>query len=456
MSTESELHRERFERLLRWYPHRWRAQHGDVMLSTLLDEAERAGRSEPTPGERRAAAFHGLAARLDARSALTLGWIGLIGSLISTVASTWGSFGADPSLLLQLLLSGVAPALVFIAVVALARGRAVLSDGRALVLAVIAGAANILGALASFSWGLAFRAADDGVAATGLAAAWTPLVVAGLILTVIGVGLVSHAVLRRTGLRETASSALAALIAVVSAPLLGYALVTPFSTTLLAAAVVIGSVLATRGGAAPAAPATTAVSPASLPDLARPMVAEIRLLAIVSTIGGVIGLAWAFTGSLWSPFGGDSTQTMREGIAILCVSTLPLFTAFALRIGSRSAARWVHTWGPATLAAAGFGILALDYVVEDGAGDFTLGMTAAGALVGIGIGWFAAARTHLTGWLAVAIGATIAATYALSLGPIMTAYLAFLAPFAAITLAILAGSTPTHLRSSPALTPEPS
>lgn len=454
MSTESELLRERFERLLRWYPHRWRAQHGDVMLSTLFDEAERAGRSAPTPGERRAAAFHGLAARLDTRSALTLGSIGLVGSLISTAASTWGSLGADPSLLLHLLLNGIPPALVFVAIVALARGRAVLSDGRALVLAMIAGAANILGALASFSWGLAFRAADDGVAATGLAAAWTPLVVVGLFLTVIGVGLFAHAVLRRTGLGEAASSGLAALIAVVSAPLLGYALVTPFTTTLLAAAVTIGSVLIARGGAAPAAPATTVVSPALTPELARPMVAEIRLLAFVSTIGGVIGLAWAFTGSLWSPFDGDSTQTMREGIAILCVSTLPLLTAFALRIGSRSAARWVHTWGPATLTAAGFGVLALDYVVEDGAGDFTLGMTSAGALVGMGIGWFAAARTRLTGWPAVAIGAAIAATYAVSLGPIMTAYLAFLVPFAAAALAIAAGRTPGRVRSTPPLTPE--
>lgn len=424
------------------------------MLSTLLDEAERAGRSKPTPGERRAAVFHGLAAWLDTRSALTLGSMGLVGSLVSTASSTWGSLGAEPSLLLHLLLNGIPPALVFIAVVALARGRAVLSDGRALVLAVTAGAANILGALASLSWGLAFRAADDGVAVTGLAAAWTPLIVAGLILAVIGVGLFSHAVLRRTGLGEAASSALAAPIAVVSAPLLGYALVTPFSTTLLAAAVVIGSVLVSRGGAAPAVPATTAVSSAWMTDLERPLVTEVRLLAIVSTIGGVVGLAWAFTGSLWSPFGGDSTQTMREGIAILCVSTLPLFTAFALRIGSRSGARWVHTWGPATLAAAGFGVLALDYVIGDGAGDFTLGMTSAGALVGMGIGWFAAARTRLTGWLAVVIGATIAATYAVSLGPIMTAYLAFLAPFAAMTLALIAGRTPDRVRPTPPLTPE--
>ncbi len=454
MSAESELLRQRFERLLRWYPRRWRAQHGDVMLSTLLDEAERAGRSKPTPGEGGAAALHGIAARLDIRSALTLGSIGLVGSLVSTAASIWGSFGADPSLLLRLVLNGISPALVFIAVVALARGRAVLSDGRALVLAVIAGAANILGALASLSWGLAFRAADDGVAVTGLAAAWTPLILAGLVLTVIGVGLFAHAVLRRTGLGEAASSGLAALIAVVSAPLLGYALVTPFSTTLLAAAVVIGSVLASRSGATPAVPATTAVASAWMAGLERPMVAEVRLLAIVSTIGGVVGLAWAFTGSLWSPFGGDSTQTMREGIAILCASTLPLLTAFALRVGSRSLVRWAHTWGPATLAAAGFGVLALDYIVGDGAGDFTFGMTSAGALVGIGIGWFAAARTRLTGWLAVAIGATIAATYAVSFGPIMTAYLAFLSPFAAITLAVFAGRNPDRVRSRPPLTPE--
>lgn len=41
----------RYERILRWYPRRWREQHQQVMLGTLLDADDARGRSGPTLGE---------------------------------------------------------------------------------------------------------------------------------------------------------------------------------------------------------------------------------------------------------------------------------------------------------------------------------------------------------------------------------------------------------------------
>jgi hypothetical protein len=51
-------------RALQWYPREWRAAHEQVMLSTLLDQAEASGRVLPSIGERLNLARHGLRERL--------------------------------------------------------------------------------------------------------------------------------------------------------------------------------------------------------------------------------------------------------------------------------------------------------------------------------------------------------------------------------------------------------
>lgn len=56
--------RRRYERILRWYPHRWRAQHEQVMLGTLLDMDDARGRSGPTVGEAWSIRLDGLRRRL--------------------------------------------------------------------------------------------------------------------------------------------------------------------------------------------------------------------------------------------------------------------------------------------------------------------------------------------------------------------------------------------------------
>ncbi|PPH52638.1 hypothetical protein C5C49_08515 [Rathayibacter sp. AY1E2] len=61
MTTNDDTGRaDSFRRALRWYPPTWRARHGEVLLGILLDEADDAGRSRPTRGQRITLAIGGM------------------------------------------------------------------------------------------------------------------------------------------------------------------------------------------------------------------------------------------------------------------------------------------------------------------------------------------------------------------------------------------------------------
>lgn len=59
----SELER-RYRHALRWYPTAWRSQNGDVAVGTLLDLAEKEGRTRPARAEIVSLAAHGFAERV--------------------------------------------------------------------------------------------------------------------------------------------------------------------------------------------------------------------------------------------------------------------------------------------------------------------------------------------------------------------------------------------------------
>src|SRR5690606_15600149 len=117
---------ERFHRLLRWYPRAWRDRNGDVLLATMLDDAERAGRPGPTPGERLSALGHGLGTRLDGRVALGAALAALAAAAASGAIMIWAIsplavLGAG--WVLPVLTVALAPALVSVGTAALARQR---------------------------------------------------------------------------------------------------------------------------------------------------------------------------------------------------------------------------------------------------------------------------------------------------------------------------------------------
>jgi len=55
-----------YRRLLRRYPSRWRQDHGDELVATLLGLADAGGRTRPSPADVVDLVAHGLAARLGA------------------------------------------------------------------------------------------------------------------------------------------------------------------------------------------------------------------------------------------------------------------------------------------------------------------------------------------------------------------------------------------------------
>jgi hypothetical protein len=90
----------RYRAALDWYPTAWRAENGEAMLGTLLDEAEATGREKPRLGDLANLAIHGLRAQLvrlslvvparvrDRVSAITLA-TGFAFALVMFVGAEW-------------------------------------------------------------------------------------------------------------------------------------------------------------------------------------------------------------------------------------------------------------------------------------------------------------------------------------------------------------------------------
>ena len=57
------LNSEPFRRLLRWYPADWRRRNEEAVVGVLIDEALAAGRSQPSPSDRRSLFFGGIRER---------------------------------------------------------------------------------------------------------------------------------------------------------------------------------------------------------------------------------------------------------------------------------------------------------------------------------------------------------------------------------------------------------
>jgi hypothetical protein len=100
MSLESQ-----YRTVLLWYPSTWREENADVVVGTLMDEADAAGRTAARPSELLNLAVNGLARRVsvglpalsgirDRLASLGLG-AGLAISLIMFVGAEWSPWGVD-------------------------------------------------------------------------------------------------------------------------------------------------------------------------------------------------------------------------------------------------------------------------------------------------------------------------------------------------------------------------
>lgn len=432
-----------FRRLLRWYPRAWRNEHGQALIGMLLEDADRRGRQRPTAVDTRAAMIHGLAARLNRRTALIWATAGVLAAVAASIGLIWlVKPGAELQHEVALVLSaGVAPAATAVALVALLRYAGVLGNMRSLLTVLVAVLAGACGGLAAVSWSRGFDNADAGMPQTGLAAAFLPLAASGLLLSAIGLGLVLFAILARSRLPIAALIIISAACGVVAAPILGLmTFMSPFVSGLIALVGLIIAALSRRAPSTPAAPPASRWQPGRPRPLAR------RVAGLAALLTGSLGVASAFTGEAWSHLGGDSTAAMRHGIIILSISTIPALIGVGLVASSRSRTRQRDIWIPVCAASVGFCLLALDYVISAGSGDLGPIWVATVASIGIALGWAVAARMPVALVLRVAIGAATAATYTVLIGITLTPMLPFVTPLLGLVLV----ATPRRGAAAPA------
>ncbi|KQR25348.1 hypothetical protein [Microbacterium sp. Leaf151] len=428
-----------FTRLVRCYPRGWRRRHGEVMLATLLDAAEADGRTSPTAAEAANAVLHGAAARMERTFAIVTGIAATVLALVMSALTAVGASGP----FLPLLGAGVIPLLAGLSLLATARTRGLLGDGRVLLLTPLLTLTCGLNAGASLSWSVGFDAADDGRPIEGFAAAWLPLVGAAVAAGGASLAVVVDEALRgATRLHAGVRGATAGAVGLAVAPVLGVSTLSPVVAAAASCAAVALAFLPLRRRTSgpPRLPSPAASTPsAATPPLGNRHAVAVRRLAWLAVGGSSLGAAYALTGAGWSAGATDGTVAMRQGIALLLLSALPLLAAVGVRIAgrpSRISAR--DRWAPLILVSLGLCAAGLAYI---GAPDFRImqpGSQVGAVLTGAGVAWAVIARAPLPRAAAVTIGLATGALYSSFLGMVMAPTFAFIVPFAALLVALTA------------------
>lgn len=425
---------ERFGRLLRWYPRRCRERNGDVLLGTMLDQAEQDGRVTPSVTDHATAAVYGLGARLGAGLALWCALLALLAAAVTGVLATWaaGTLAASGAgWVLPVLAVGVCPLLVSVGTVALLQERGIISEPRALALLPAVTLALMLAALAGIAWREGFEAADAGAQMSALAAAWSWLVVTAWAIGAAAIAALLDGVLQRTRVHHALSILLAVVTGLLAAPLVGLSLIAPY-TSAIAAAVLGVAVLVTRRNAG----ATEHPAQESAPILSRRSRDLARMLAAATATVSTVGVVYALTGSLWFPDGPDATIAMAHGITVSLLGALPLLAGIGLLAVTRSRHRPVHTWVPLLLVALSLGGVAVAYQSAPDWDRMAPGFLAASVLSGAAIAWWSATRLPGSATARVAIGVLIGVACGAFLSALIMPMLAFAIPLLALALAI--------------------
>lgn len=436
-----------FRRLLRWYPRAWRVSNGEVFVATLVEAAEHDGRTTPTSADIWGAVVHGTGARLTARLALVLSIAALSFSVFAGVISVWALgvlAGSGAAFVSPLLTIGVVPLLTAVAAVAVIRDRGLIGDGRALVVVTLAAPALVLAGLAAWSWAVGFDAADAGTPAPFLATAWLPLIGAAMVTGVASLCLFIDSFVSRTQLSRVVCLSLSVVVSTVLTPLVGLALLTPYIGAGIA---LLTAVVAATPRRTPL-PATTTPRIQSAPAATtRSAVTMIRALALLTIVGGVLGVTYALTGAYWSPGAEDGTSAMAQGITLLLVATIPLLAAFGVWADGHGTHRPLHVWGPLTLLAGALALLAAAYTRAPNSDDMAPWFLAGSMLAGGAISWWITPRIRLPRVAAITIGVFAGLLYAAFLGMMLTPLLAFTVPLLGILLLITA-RTPKPIENS--------
>lgn len=374
-------------------------------------------------------ATHGM--RVGERSAL---WPAVVAVVIGAGAQVLFLSGAirtsEVRVAFVIVSGGIVPALTCIALVTLGRVRGWMTAPRALVALVALLAAIALATATQLSWQDGFRRADEGMALGGFADAWVPLFITAWIAGALGIALFIAGVLQRTRLPRSARALTAVAAGAVIAPMLGFGLIAPTTSTVVAAAVAVLVVAAPRSWSAHHSPVVAATPSASGAGRFRQAA---RVLAISSAIVGVTGVVYGVTAGNWSPAAADGTEAMAQGIIILFASALPLLTAIGL-LGAHE--RLVSTWGPIALGAAAAILFAVGYLHAPVFDDMAPWLLVSAGAGGIAIGWWVTPRLRSPFGARLAVGVVLGVGYAAVVGVMMVPMLVFAVPVIGVVLAV--------------------
>lgn len=432
----------RFRRLLRWYSRAWRDRNGDVLLGTMLEDAETNGRSVPSLAERFSTAAYGLGTRLDLRLSRRAALAALAAAATGGGVMVWAIYPLATmglAWVLPVLTIAVAPGLITAGAASLARHRGLLSEPRAVAVVMLSLLALIGAALTQVSWATAFDAADLGVAPTGLAAAWVWLFALAWVLGAIAIAVFVDGLLRRSRLHRAACATLAITAGVLLAPLVGVSLISPYTSAVGAAGLALLTlvpVLTSRREPRPLA--TFRRAPAAVPARTTSLA---RLLAVAGAVVSAAGIVYALTGARWSPTV-DATAAMSQGITIALAAALPLLAAVGLLVVAHGRVRPAHTWGPLLLVALALTAVAVAYRNAPSWDGMVGGFAVGSALGGATIAWWLAPRLPGSVRTRVAIATLIGLGYAAFLGILVAPMLAFALPILAIAFAVWAPRRP--------------
>ncbi|MDF2992626.1 MAG: hypothetical protein K0S37_3140, partial [Microbacterium sp.] len=326
--------------------------------------------------------------------------------------------------------------------IATGRIRGVVGDARAVALLVISTLAWVLGALTALSWMIGFDDADAGRPIKGLAGAFLPLFGAGIVFGATAISLVVDAMLQRsTRLPRAVRLLIAGVAGLAAAPLVGLSTMAPAAAALWAGGAIVFAVFPERRavGADPSpGRGRSGGNPGNVvPDARRRAVTEAS--AWLALAGGVVGLAYAFSGAAWSPGAGDGTIAMGHGITLLLLSALPLLAAVGVAKPLSPLPRAAfHRWGPLVLAALSTCCVTAAYVEAPDSSAMQPGLQAGAVLAGGSLAWAIGAHARLSRGAAVVVGIACGALYASFAGVMIAPMLAFAVPVVALVLALRA------------------
>ncbi|RUR03231.1 hypothetical protein [Labedella endophytica] len=458
----------RYRRLLRAYPSAWRSENEEVVLG-LLDVAEAEGRERPAPGERWVLATDGVAHRLDRRvsivaavTAFGAATAGAAAYLFAAVELASIGLGWLASALLLL----IVPIGLVVSVSALLRSTHRVGPRSALAAILFGAPSSGAAFVAAVLWSVGFEAADAGRPTSEA----ENLLLLGCVVVAWVLGAATIWVLSRPLVGRGVLATVGGLAAaVVSTPIIGFALFSPLTGIVFAAGAVVLALVAgrtttartTTGQAdAPRVQAPPDVPPASLPGYVMgtaPLASGFRgtPLLTAALAAGLVAVVVALTGSLWLP-ALDGTEAMNLGLGLGSLAAAVTVGVAALALVRSGALPW-----PGAVAAV------LGPVVTGG-GQLVAGMTGidpwtfwmiGSALVGVAVATlvarFVRRRYPATGRIAaVASGVLAGLGYAVIPGIVVTAYLPFIAPIVAGILVLSRrGRRRTPRELSPTFTP---